>query len=273
VVTAEHIRHTIQQRESRVDLVEENLQEAIAKEVIVVETTGTAIGQVNGLSVIDVGDAAFGQPSRITATVGVGQEGVIDLQREALLSGPIHTKGVLILQGFLLDRYAGEVPLTLSGRISFEQSYGMVDGDSATVAEVCALLSRLAEAPVKQSLAITGSMDQRGEVQAIGGANEKIEGFFDVCKGRGLTGEQGVIIPASNVQHLMLREDVVEAVRAGQFTVYSISTLDEALELLTGVPAGEKGADGTYPADSINGRAAAELQHFAQQLRLFTSHH
>jgi len=273
VVTAEHIRHTVAKRESRVDLAEENLREAIERQIILVDTEGSAVGQVNGLSVIDVGDASFGQPSRITATVGMGQEGVIDLQREAQMSGPIFTKAVMTLQGFLLDRYATEAPLTLSARIAFEQSYGVLEGDSATVAEVCALLSRLAEVPVKQSLAITGSMDQRGEVQAIGGANEKIEGFFDVCKARGLTGEQGVLIPASNVQHLMLREDVVEAVRAGRFKVQSVSTLDEAVELLTGVPAGEKGADGAYPADSINGRVLSRLRLYAAEMKAFTAHH
>jgi predicted ATP-dependent protease len=178
----------------------------------------------------------------------------------------------LTLQGFLLDRYASDSPLALNARISFEQSYGMVEGDSATLAEGCALLSRLAEAPIKQSLAITGSMDQRGEVQAIGGANEKIEGFFDVCKARGLTGDQGVIIPESNVQHLMLREDVVEAVRSGQFRVYAIDSLDAAVELLMGVPAGEKGADGSYPADSINGRVTAVLKRFAADFKRFASH-
>ncbi len=273
VVTAEQIRHTVAKRESRVDLVEQNVREAIEREIILVKTEGEAIGQVNGLSVIDVGDDVFGQPSRITATVGVGQEGVIDLQREALLSGPIHTKAVLTLQGFLLDRYAADSPLALSGRISFEQSYGMIEGDSATVAEVCALLSRLAEAPIKQSLAITGSMDQKGVVQAIGGANEKIEGFFDVCNARGLTGEQGVVIPESNVQHLMLREDVVEAVRAGRFRIHSIASLDEAVEILTGVPAGVRSSDGSYPADSINGRVLARLRRFAAELKAFTGYH
>jgi len=273
VVSPEHVVKAIKLREARVNVVEENLQEAIAKQIILVETEGTAVGQVNGLSVVDVGDDVFGQPSRITATVGVGQEGVIDLQREAALSGPIHTKAVLTLQGFLVDRYATEAPLTLTGRLSFEQSYGPVEGDSATCAEVCALLSRLAEVPVKQSLAITGSMDQRGEVQAIGGVNQKIEGFFDVCKARGLTGDQGVIIPASNVQHLMLREDVVEAVRSGKFKVYSVSRIDEALELMTGVPAGERGPDGSFPPDSINGRVQAQLRRFAEQLKAFGDHH
>jgi predicted ATP-dependent protease len=178
---------------------------------------------------------------------------------------------VLTLTGFLVDRYAAEAPLTLSARLAFEQSYGLLEGDSATCAETCALLSKLSGVPIKQSLAITGSMDQRGEVQAIGGANHKIEGFFDVCEERGLTGEQGVVIPASNVQHLMLREDVVEAVRQGRFRVYSVETVDEALELLTGVPAGTRGIEGVYPPDSINGMVQAQLTRYAERLRAFTT--
>jgi predicted ATP-dependent protease len=238
--------------------------------IILVQTTGAEIGQVNGLSVLDLGDMSFGQPNKITATVGVGREGIVDLQREARMSGPIHQKAVLILTGFLNDRYAEETPLTLTARVSFEQSYGLIEGDSATVAETCALLSRLADVPVKQSYAITGSMNQRGEVQAIGGANYKIEGFYDICKQRGLTGQQGVIIPASNVQHLMLREDVVEAVRDGKFHVYGVASVDEALELLTGVPAGQKGADGTYPPGSINALVQARLSDFAERWRVST---
>jgi lon-related putative ATP-dependent protease len=272
VVTAEHVSRAVQERHERVNLIEENVREAIAKAIVVVDTEGEAIGQVNGLSVISLGDTSFGQPSRITATVGVGREGIVDLQREAQMSGPIHSKAVLTLQGFLVDRYASEMPVSLAARVSFEQSYGMIEGDSATVAETVALLSRLSDTPVKQTFAITGSMDQKGEVQAIGGANQKIEGFFDVCRERGLTGEQGVIVPASNVQHLMLREDVVEAVRDGRFKVYSISTIDEALELLTGVEAGQKGPDGTYPPESINGRVQAQLTRFAERLQAFTSH-
>jgi lon-related putative ATP-dependent protease len=267
VVNAEHVRRAIEQRVYRVNLIEQHVRESVEKGIIVVDTDGSEIGQINGLSVIDLGDTAFGQSSRITATIGVGREGIVDLQREARLSGPIHSKAVLTLQGFLVDRYAAEAPLTLTARLAFEQSYGPIEGDSATVAETCALLSRIAEAPLKQSLAITGSMDQKGEVQAIGGANQKIEGFYDVCRIKGLSGEQGVIIPASNVQHLMLREDVVEAVKAGRFHVYSVATVDEALELLTGVPAGEKGPDGEYPPDSLNGRVMARLRQFTERLR------
>ncbi len=267
VVGVEHIRRAVRERIYRVNLIEEHVREAIMRGIILVDTSGEAVGQVNGLSIIDLGDVAFGQPSRITASIGVGREGVLDLQREARLAGPIHTKAVLTLQGFLIDRYAADHPLALHARLSFEQSYGMVEGDSATCAETCALISRLAGAAVNQSLAITGSMDQRGEVQAIGGANFKIEGFFDVCRERGLTGEQGVIIPASNVQHLVLRDDVVEAVRDGKFKVFSISTVDEAIELLTGIAAGEKGKDGSYPPDSINGRVMGRLKQIGERLR------
>jgi predicted ATP-dependent protease len=266
-VGVEHVRKAIWQREHRVDLAEEHLHEAMNKGIILVETAGAAVGQVNGLSVLDLGDMSFGQPNKITATVGVGREGIVNLQREARMSGPIHSKAVLTLTGFLNDRYAGETPLTLDARVSFEQSYGLIEGDSATVAETCALLSRLADVPAKQSLAVTGSMNQRGEVQAIGGANDKIEGFYDVCVQRGLTGQQGVIIPSSNVQHLMLREDVVQAVREGRFTVYAIDSVDEALELFTGVPAGQKGADGKYPDGSINARVQEKLREFAERWR------
>jgi lon-related putative ATP-dependent protease len=266
-VMQQDVGRAVRERVYRVNLIEEHVREAVSKGIIVVDTEREAVGQINGLSVADLGDTAFGQPSRITVTMGIGREGLIDLQREARLAGPIHTKAVLTIQGFLVDRYATERPLTLAARVSFEQSYGMVEGDSATCAEVCALLSRIAEVPIKQSWAITGSMDQRGEVQAIGGVNHKIEGFFDVCRNRGLTGDQGVIIPASNVQHLMLREDVVEAVTNGNFRIEAITNIDEALELMMGVPAGEKRLDGTYSPDTINGKVMARLKELAEKLR------
>jgi predicted ATP-dependent protease len=267
VVTAEQVGHAVRERIQRVNLIEAHVRESVAKGIILVDTEGEALGQVNGLSVVDLGDTAFGQPSRITATVGVGREGLVDLNREARLSGPIHSKAVLTLQGFLTGRYASKAPLALAATLSFEQSYGLIEGDSATCAETCALLSRLANLPIKQNLAITGSMDQRGEVQAIGGANEKIEGFYDVCRIKGLTGDQGVVIPATNVQHLMLRDDVVQAVRDGKFTVYSVSTIDEALELLTGVPAGERQEDGSYPPGTVNGLVMQRLAEMAEHLR------
>ena len=269
VIASSHVDRSVRERKQRVNLIEENVREAIHKRIIFVDTQGMVVGQVNGLSVVDLGDTSFGQPSRITATVGVGREGVLDLQREAQMSGPIHSKAVLTMQGFLVDRYADEMPLTLAARLSFEQNYGMIEGDSATCAEVCALLSRLADVPIKQSLAITGSMDQRGEVQAIGGVNQKVEGFFDVCNQRVLTGDQGVVVPASNIQHLMLRDDIVEAVKAGRFKAYAVSTIDEALELLTGIAAGKRGPDGAYPPDSLNGRVQSQLTEFARRLQSF----
>jgi len=267
VVHANHVRRAVSERVERVSLIEDRIQEAMSRNVIIVSTEGEAVGQVNGLAVLNLGDTSFGQPSRITASMGVGREGLLDLQREAQLSGPIHSKAVLILQGFLVDRFAKTAPLTLAARLSFEQSYGMIEGDSATVAEAVALLSRIAGVPVKQSFAVTGSMDQRGRVQAIGGANQKIEGFYDVCRLRNLTGDQGVLIPQANVQHLMLREDVVQAIDEGKFAVHAVNDIDEALELLTGVPAGQPGEDGRYPPDTINGMVQQRLEEIASRLR------
>jgi lon-related putative ATP-dependent protease len=267
LVGLDHVRRAVHNRVYRVNLIEEHIRESIKRGILLVDTEGEDVGQVNGLSVIDLGDASFGQPSRITASIGVGREGLLDLQRESNLAGPIFSKAVLTLQGFLVDRYAESRPLALHARLAFEQSYGLIEGDSATCAETCALLSRLADAPVKQSFAITGSMNQRGEVQAIGGVNYKIEGFYDVCRERGLTGDQAVIIPASNIQHLVLREDVVEAVKEGKFKVYSISRIDEAMELLTGIEAGEKDAAGNYPLASLNGRVMEKLRRLSERLR------
>jgi lon-related putative ATP-dependent protease len=267
VVTGEDVRRALDGRRYRVNLIEEHIREMAEKGITVFDTSGDVIGQVNGLSVLNLGDTAFGQPARITASIGVGREGIVDLQRESELAGPIHSKAVLTLRGFLLSRYAGNRPLSLTASLAFEQSYGMVEGDSATCAEACALLSVLAEVPLSQSLAITGSMDQRGLVQAIGGVNEKVEGFFDVCKARGLTGEQGVIVPASNVQHLMLREDILEAVEQGKFRIYAVSTIDEAVELLTGMPAGIRDETGDYPPGSLNERVLANLKELGKALR------
>ncbi len=228
------------------------------------------MGQVNGLSVIGLGNFAFGRPSRITARVRMGKGQVVDIEREVELGGPIHSKGVLILSSLLGARYATGHPLSLAASLVFEQSYGGVEGDSASMAELCALLSALARVPVKQAWAMTGSVNQHGEAQPIGGVNEKIEGFFDVCQARGLSGEQGVIIPASNVQHLMLRHDVVEAVAAGQFHIYPMRTVDEALELLTGIPAGERDEDGRFPEGSVNQLVEARLIELAEKQRAFT---
>jgi len=247
----------------RGDRIYRHLQEEIGRKTIRIETDGEAIGQVNGLSVVGLGTIAFGQPSRITAQVRLGRGEVVDIEREVELGGPFHSKGVLILSGFLGGRFGKTRPLSLNASLVFEQSYGGVDGDSASAAELFALLSALAEAPIKQSFALTGSVDQRGQIQAIGGVNEKIEGFFDSCRVTGFTGRQGVIIPASNVRHLMLRRDIVAAAEQGKFAVYPIDTVDQGLELLTGVPAGEPDTAGEYPAGTLNQRIAARLDAFA----------
>ena len=271
VVTAADVQRAIDARIHRADRLRERMQEQIQRGTILIDTSGERVGQVNGLSVLALGHFSFGQPSRITARVRLGKGKVIDIEREVELGGPIHSKGVLILSGFLGARYAAEHPLSLSASLVFEQSYGGVEGDSASMAELCALLSALAKVPIKQSWAMTGSVNQHGEAQPIGGVNEKIEGFFDVCQARGLTGEQGVIIPASNVQHLMLRQDVVEAVESGQFHVYPVRTVDQAIELLTGVPAGERDEERNFPEASVNQRVEARLIELAEKQRAFSA--
>ena len=267
LVSAEHVRTAIREKLYRSNLVEEYIRELIAEGTLMVDVAGGIVGQVNGLSVHDLGDFAFGRPSRITARIYLGQEGIVDIEREAKLSGKTHSKGVMILSGYLGGRYAERTPLSLSATLCFEQSYGEVEGDSASTAELAALLSGLSSIPVRQGLAVTGSVNQRGELQAIGGVNEKIEGFYDVCKAVGLTGDQGVVIPRHNIKHLMLREDVVEAVDAGRFHVYAVSTVDEAMELLTGVPAGEPQPDGAYPDGTVNAAVLARLRAMNEQLR------
>lgn len=270
VVTAQHVQEAIDAREYRADRLRERMQEAILRDTVLIDTEGEEIGQINGLSIIPLGDFMFGRPTRITARTRMGKGEVVDIEREVELGGPIHSKGVLILGGFLGSRYAGEKPLSLSASLVFEQSYSQIEGDSASSAELYALLSSLAELPIQQSMAVTGSVNQRGQVQAIGGVNQKIEGFFDICKARGLTGEQGVIIPASNVKNLMLRQDVVEAATEGRFHIYAVETIDEGIEILTGVPAGERGEgpdtpeDG-YPEGSINYRVEQRLAELAQK--------
>ena len=267
VVRAEHVRQAVEERVYRSSLIYDRLKEAIARGILRVDVTGRRVGQVNGLSVSAIGEFAFGRPTRITASVGVGREGVIDIEREARLGGRIHTKGVLILGGYLTHRFARAMPLALSARLVFEQSYSEVDGDSASGAELAALLSALSGLPVRQDLAVTGSINQYGEMQAVGGLNQKIEGFFDVCRAKGLTGQQGVIIPRSNIVHLNLREDVVEAVAAGQFHIYAIDHSDELLELLTGVPVGEPDEEGNFPPGTVGGRVQARLRELAARLR------
>ena len=258
-VDAESVSAAIDAQHRRADRVKMRMQDSIAEGVLLIETAGGKVGQINGLSVFQIGAHAFGLPTRITATTRLGGGEVIDIHREVKLSGAIHSKGVLILSSLLGARYAGLAPLSLSASLSFEQTYGTVDGDSASLAELCALLSSLAGAPIRQDFAVTGAISQHGEVQAIGGVNEKIEGFFEICRSRGLTGTQGVIIPAANVRHLMLRQDVVDAAASGTFHIHAVGTVDEAVALLTGLPAGAADGAGIYPAGSFNRRVADRL--------------
>jgi predicted ATP-dependent protease len=247
----------------------DRVQESILQQVALIDTTGSKIGQINGLSVSELGGFSFGRPTRITCQVRPGSGKVVDIEREVELGGPIHSKGVLILSGFLAGRYALDVPMSLYASLVFEQSYSGVEGDSASSAELYALMSSLADVPLRQDLAVTGSVNQHGEIQAIGGVNEKIEGFFDICRARALTGTQGVLIPTANVQHLMLRRDVVEACAAGKFAIYPVGSIYEGIALLTGVEAGERGADGTYPVGTINRRIEDRLHSFANIRKSF----
>lgn len=265
LVSAMHVQQALDARIYRTDRIRERMQEEILRQTILVDTAGVKVGQINGLSVVQMGTYMYGQASRITATIHMGRGDVVNIEREVEMSGPIHSKGVLILTSLLRARYATERPLALSASLVFEQSYGGVDGDSASSTELYALLSAIANVPIKQSLAVTGSVNQHGQVQAIGGVNEKIEGFFDLCKARGLSGDQGVLIPVANVKHLMLRQDIVEAAAAGQFRIYPVTTIDEGIELLTGVPAGERNAKGKYPKDTINFLVEQRLQVMAER--------
>jgi lon-related putative ATP-dependent protease len=269
VVTASHVQGALDAQVRRASRVRERILEEIRRGTILIDTRGEAVGQVNGLSVLQLGGFAFGRPSRITARVRLGSGNVVDIEKEVALGGPLHSKGVLILSGFLGQRFASERPLSLAASLVFEQSYSGVEGDSASCAELVALLSALAELPVRQGRAITGSVNQHGQVQPMG-VNEKIEGFFDVCRARGLTGDQGVLIPASNVKHLMLRADVVEAAEQGLFHVWPVATVDEALELLTGVTAGVRAHDGCFPEGTVNRRADDRLAAFAEKARSFS---
>ena len=268
-VDAVHVQQAIDARIRRADRIREAMHEQILRGHVLIDTEGAKAGQVNGLSVLQLGNFAFGKPSRITARVRMGRGEVVDIERRVDLGGPLHTKGVMILAGYLGAKFAPDRPLALTATLVFEQSYGGVDGDSASSAELYALLSALSEIPIKQGFAVTGSVNQFGQVQAIGGVNEKIEGFYDVCAGRGMKGGEGVLIPASNVVNLMLRRDVVEAVRAGRFRIYPVTTVDEGIELLTGTAAGTPDAGGAYPPDTVNGRVAARLAAFANAARRF----
>ncbi len=258
-VSAAAVQAAIDARKRRAERLRLLMQEDILREIKRIDTTGSKVGQVNGLSVIEIGDSAFAHPTRITATVRLGEGEVVDIEREIELGGAIHSKGVLTLSSFLATRYASNLPLSLSASLAFEQTYGMVEGDSASMAELCALLSAIADVPIHQSRAMTGSVDQFGRMQAIGAVNEKIEGFFDICLARGLSGEQGVLIPRDNRKHLMLRADVVAACAEGQFHIWAVNDVDEAIELLTGLPAGAPDEQGTVPAGSMNYLVASRL--------------
>lgn len=268
-VDASHIKKAIDEKVYRSNLIQEKIREMIERDILLIDTEGEAIGQVNGLSVMSLGDFTFGAPSRVTASVGLGREGIIDIQREAKMAGPIHTKGVMILGGYLAEKYTQDKTLSLSARIVFEQSYGMVEGDSASSTELYSILSALSETPITQGLAVTGSVNQKGEVQAIGGVNEKIEGFFEVCKVKGLTGKQGVLIPRSNVQNLMLKEEVVEAVKTGRFHILPVESIDQGVEFLTGTKAGEKRPDGTFEEGTLNYKVSQKLEAMAEKLKEF----
>jgi len=269
-ITRAEIARAISQRRRRVNLAEEKYREDIERDVVMVSTSGSRVGQVNGLAVFDLGDYSFGKPCRITASAGVGRQGVVNIEREAGLSGAIHDKGVYILGGFLSERFGRDFPLTLDARICFEQSYSEIDGDSASSSEVFALLSSLARVPLSQAIAVTGSINQRGQLQPIGGVNQKIEGFFDICQARGLDGSHGVIIPRGNLHNLMLRHEVVEAVRRGRFHVWAAATVDEGMELLTGVRAGRPGRKGVYPPGTLNRLVADRLRRMAETYRDFS---
>jgi lon-related putative ATP-dependent protease len=272
VTAAADVEHAIEAQEARAGRVRDRVREAILRGTLLIDTGGERIGQVNGLAVTELGGRAFGIPQRITARVRLGNGRVVDIEREAELGGRIHSKGVLILAGFLSARYAARRPLALAATLVFEQSYGGVEGDSASAAELCALLSALAEAPLRQSLAITGSVNQHGDIQAVGGVNEKIEGFFDLCRGRGLAPGQGVVIPAANVQNLMLRADVVQAVADARFAIYPVATADEAAALLAGISAGARDALGAFPPGTLNARVEARLLDFAERAAAAAPH-
>lgn len=266
LVTAAHIRQALDAKIERHNLIETKIREMIDQGLLLIDVTGERTGQLNGLSVLELGGYAFGKPVRITASTALGKAGLINVEREANLSGRLHDKGVQIIAGFLRRTFAQDKPLSLSASVCFEQSYSGVDGDSASSTEIYALLSALADAPIRQDLAVTGSVNQQGDIQPIGGVNEKIEGFYHVCRVKGFTGKQGVLIPIENVEDLMLRDDVIEAVKKGEFHIYPVATVAEGIEILTGIPAGQRGADGKFPEGAIFARADARLRDMAKTL-------
>ncbi len=268
-VSRDHIERALEEKIYRSNLIQKKIEEMITRGTLLIDIDGEEVGQVNGLSVSSLGDYEFGRPTRVTAALGVGKDGIIDIEREAEMGGPIHTKGVQILSGYLNDKYAEDKPLSLTARLVFEQTYSGVEGDSASSTELYALLSALSGKPIKQYLAVTGSVNQKGDVQAIGGVNEKIEGYYEVCKAEGLNGKQGVMIPDSNVKNLMLKKEVVEAIRDRKFHIYSVSNIHEGIEVLTGVNAGEKKPDGTYPEGTINHIVQEKLTKMAESAKKY----
>jgi predicted ATP-dependent protease len=272
IISREFVQKCIEQRDYRARKVEDRIQELIEEGTILIDTEGSRVGQINGLSVYDLGDYTFGRPSRITAKTSLGQSGIVSIEREVELSGRIHDKGVLILEGYFRHHFAQGKPLSLSGSVCFEQSYAGVEGDSASSTEIFALLSSLSEIPILQDKAVTGSVNQHGQIQPIGGVNEKIEGFYYVCKAKGLNGSQGVIIPRINVPDLMLKAEVIEAVREGKFHIWAISTVEEGIEILTGVEAGSQRDDGSWEPDSVFGKVDGTLSRFAEAMKAYTGH-
>jgi lon-related putative ATP-dependent protease len=264
-----HVDKAIETRVYRSNMIEGRLQEMIDRGTLMIDVEGKVAGQVNGLAVYNLGDYMFGKPSRITASTSMGREGIINIEREADMSGNIHNKGILVLSGYMRKKYAQDKPLSVSASIAFEQSYSGVDGDSASSTEIYALLSSLSGVPIRQYIAVTGSVNQNGEVQAIGGVNQKIEGFYHCCLANKLTGKQGVIIPKSNLKDLMLRKDILQAVKEGKFHIYAVRTIDEGIEILTGKKAGKRKADGTYPKETINALVDAKLKELAEGLKAF----
>jgi predicted ATP-dependent protease len=271
-IGAEDVRAAWLERRERAGSAERHIREITLRGEVALDTSGSRVGVVNGLSVFSAGDVEFGQPMRITAVVGIGREGIIDVEREAQLGGSIHTKGVAILRGYLTRMFGQERPLSLRAQLAFEQSYGEVEGDSASSSELFAVLSALADVGIDQGIAVTGSVNQLGEMQAIGGVCAKIEGFFDLCKARGLTGAQGVLVPNANRPHLVLRDDVASAIALGQFHVYSVDRAAEGIEVLTGLPAGERDASGRFPASSVFGRVERRIIEIAEKLREAEGH-
>ena len=252
VITADYVDKALAKRIERVKKYDQKYSEMIEEKTLLIDTDGYKLGEINGLTIMSIGDYTFGKPSKITANTYMGKTGVVNVERETDMSGPTHSKGVLILRGYLGEKFAQDFPLSLTASLCFEQLYNGVDGDSASSTECYAILSSLSGIPINQSIAVTGSVNQKGHIQPIGGVNEKIEGFYNVCKQRGLNGEHGVMIPIQNVRNLHLSDEIIESVKKGKFHIYAVSTIDEGIEILTGVPAGKQNKDGKFPAGTIN---------------------